>query len=108
MKLIGLGVLIFLMAAGCITTQPRKDFTRDKKLRESYVAEHQKLPEDIKQAILQGEIIPGMEKKTVKDLLDEPLEKYESETGMMEIWYYQKLYIGFDEKGKVVKSKKYE
>ena len=49
-----------------------------------------------------------MEKKTVKDLLDEPLEKYESETGMMEIWYYQKLYIGFDEKGKVVKSKKYE
>jgi len=107
MKLIGLAVLILILTAGCITTQQRKDFTSDKKLRESYVEEHQELPEDIRYAILQGEIIPGMEKKTIKDLLDEPLEKHESETGMLEIWYYQKLYIGFDKKGKVVKFEEY-
>ena len=107
MKLTGFGVLILILAAGCATMQPGKDFTRDKELRESYVQEHQELQEDIKQAILQGEIIPGMEKKTIKDLLYEPLEKYESETDMMEVWYYEKFYIGFDEKGKVVKSEEY-
>ena len=107
MKLTGLGVLILILAAGCATMQPRKDFTGDKELRESYVQEHQELQEDIKQSILQGEIIPGMEKKTIKDLLDEPLEKYESETGIMEVWYYEKFYIGFDKKGKVVKFGEY-
>ena len=70
----------------------------------SYVDNNPKLPEDVKAAILEGKIIPGMAQKVIKDIYGEPEVKYVSQTWIMEVWFYAESYVGFNGKGKVVKS----
>lgn len=54
------------------------------------------------------EIKIGMDKKEVEEICGKDYKIYKSETGMMEIWFYDNFYVGFDKKGKVIKFDVYE
>jgi len=96
--------LTVLLGAGCAAFGPEKTFFNDEQFRKAYYEQHRaELSEDQQRAVLQAEIIPGMEMKTVQDLLGAPNEKYRSPTGLMEVWRYPKWYVGFGDDGKVVR-----
>jgi len=96
-------IILFVLFTGCTSFYHNRDFTTDKRFREWYIKEHPNLPEDIKCGIAEGKIVPGMDKKTVSELLGLPKKTYIYENGLMEIWYYEKYYVGFDKTEKVVK-----
>ncbi|MCM8804656.1 MAG: hypothetical protein NC833_05340 [Candidatus Omnitrophica bacterium] len=75
----------------------------DKKYRENYVKSHPQLKEEWRKNIIEGKIPNGMDKKEVEDILGKNYQTYKSDTELMEIWFYENYYVGFDKYGKVVK-----
>ncbi|MCM8818122.1 MAG: hypothetical protein NC915_01390 [Candidatus Omnitrophica bacterium] len=61
-----------------------------------------------KEKIDKKEIKIGMDKKEVEEILGKNYRIYKSETKMMEIWFYDEFYVGFDKNGKVIKFDMYE
>jgi hypothetical protein len=61
------------------------------------------LNDELKESILKGEIPVGLDKKEIENILGKDYQIYESDTGMMEIWFYENYYVGFDKNGKVIK-----
>ncbi|MCM8807738.1 MAG: hypothetical protein NC926_07345 [Candidatus Omnitrophica bacterium] len=50
----------------------------------------------------------GMEKEEIEKICGKNYKIYKSETEMMEIWFYNNFYVGFDKEGKVIKFDFYE
>lgn len=50
----------------------------------------------------------GMVKEEVEEICGKKYKIYKSETEMMEVWFYENFYVGFDKDGKVVKFGLYE
>ncbi|MGB9678255.1 MAG: hypothetical protein ACPLZ9_06525 [Candidatus Ratteibacteria bacterium] len=92
--------LIFL--SGC-TLQKREKTFLDYSYREEYIKNTTDLKEEWKQSIIKGEIPPGMNKDEVEKILGKNHQTYKSKTNLMEVWIYDKYYVGFDKNGKVVK-----
>jgi len=93
-----------LLFAGALFSDRKKGKTfLDISFRENYVKNHPELKEEWRVSILKGEIPVGMEKEEVEKILGSNYEKYNSKTGLMEVWIYEKYYVGFDKNGKVVK-----
>lgn len=113
MKKIVLFIVSFILLSGCATIKEKKEKEKikgtflDEDFRKSYIENNPQLKEEWKEIILKGEIPKGMDKEEVEKLLGKPYEIYKSETGMMEIWFYELWYVGFDKDGKVIKFKKY-
>lgn len=95
--------LVFLLLSGCVSGPVSERFWKDKKFRDTYAVEHQELSEDIRRAVLMGEIVPGMDRRTIEDLLGQPRSTFVSKTGMMQVWCYENFYVGFDKEDRVVK-----
>jgi len=91
-----------ILFAGTIFPDKKKTFL-DISFRKDYVKNHTELKEEWKEFILKGEIPLGMEKEEVEKILGKNYEKYTSKTGLMEVWIYEKYYVGFDKNGKVIK-----
>jgi hypothetical protein len=74
-------------------------------IRSAYVSNHPALSPEIKQAVVEGRIIPGMDTATIEDLFGPPEKTYISESGLMQVWFYDnsKFAFGFDNKGKLIK-----
>ena len=100
-------ILTFPFLAGCCVKYSFKKYPiDDKEFVKNYIKK-EKLPEDVKKAILHGKIFAGFEKKLIRDLFGEPESKYISETELMEVWFYKDFYFGFDKDGKLVKYGEY-
>ena len=94
-----------ILFAGCIcegNKKKEKTFL-DISFRENYVKNHPEIEEEWKMSILKGEIPIGMEKEEVEKILGKNYQIYKSKTGLMEVWTYEKYYVGFDKNGKVIK-----
>ncbi|HOL67657.1 MAG TPA: hypothetical protein PKX93_09400 [bacterium] len=94
-----------LLLAGCATTGKvavKNDFFLDEGFRENYLKQRPELPETIKQAVREARIVPGMSTAMVEELLGPPAKKYLSETDWMEVWFYPRLSVGFNNKREVV------
>jgi len=108
MKKFLLIVCVFLLS-GCITTRSRKEKEKIEKSflnplwREEIVKNVADLSEKEKKAILDGKILVGMEKEKVEKVLSLPYGKYVPDSKMMEVWFYDDFFVGFDKDGKVVK-----
>lgn len=94
--------LILFLFSGCSFFRTKGTFL-DKKYRENYVKNRPELNEEWKKSIIEGEMPKGMDKKEVEDILGKNYHVYKSDTEMMEIWFYEDYYVGFDKNGKVVK-----
>ncbi|HOK56440.1 MAG TPA: hypothetical protein PKV21_02410 [bacterium] len=92
--------LIFL--TGCVFQKKEKTFL-DAVYREEYIKNNPDLKEEWKQSIIKGEIPPGMEKGEVEKILGKNHQTFISKTNLMEVWIYDKYYVGFDRNGKVIK-----
>jgi len=103
------GAFLCVLSAGCAPGRWRME--KEKVLRAqvlaAYAADHPDLPEEQRRAILEDRIIPGMDRTTVTDLRGEPKQRYRDRTGMMEVWFYETGYVGFDKEGRVVTSGEY-
>jgi len=111
MKKFYIFVLSFLLFSGCATIKGKKG-TRESeksflnpKWREEIVKNNSDLTDEEKKAIINGKIPVGMEKKKVEKILGTPYGKYLPENKMMEVWFYDDFFVGFDKDGKVVKFK---
>jgi|GEM_PF-1407023 len=95
---------VLVLLAGCATEKfsAKNDFFLDQNFRQEYLKQKPELPEAVKQAIAKAEIIPGMPATVVSELLGLPPKRYISETEMMEVWFYPRLSIGFNNKGQVI------
>ncbi|MCX7705433.1 MAG: hypothetical protein N2115_04150 [bacterium] len=101
-KIITMIACIFILC-GCAHYSAYENFQRDKKLRLDFAKKHPELSPEIRQAIVEGKILPGMEQSLIRMLFGEPDETYLSETGMFEMWYYEGFAFGFDKEGILVK-----
>lgn len=108
MKKFLLIVCVFLLS-GCITTRSRKEKEKIEKSflnpewRQEIVKNNPDLTEKEKETILKGKIPSGIEKEKVKKILGSPYGKYVPDSKMMEVWFYDDFFVGFDKDGKVVK-----
>ncbi len=100
-------ISFLILISGCSYFKIRGTFL-DKNYREEYIKRNPQLQEEWKEIILKGEIPIGMEKEEVEKILGKEYQIYESETGMMEIWFFENYYVGFDKNGKVIKFKIFE
>lgn len=110
MKRLFLFIGVFILLTGCINFKEKEKIKNpflDENFRKNYVESNNQLKEEWKEIILKGEIPVGMEKDQVEKLLGKPYQIYISDTGMIEIWFYEDWYVGFDKDGKVIKFKKY-
>ncbi len=102
-------VLSFLLFSGCATIKKKKEKKEIEKSflnplwRKEIVKNVPDLSEKEKKAILDGKILVGMEKEKVEKVLGLPYGKYISDSKMMEVWFYDDFFVGFDKDGKVVK-----
>ncbi len=102
-------VLSFLLFSGCATIKKKKEKKEIEKSflnplwREEIVKNVPDLSEKEKKVILDGKILVGMEKEKVEKVLGLPYGKYISDSKMMEVWFYDDFFVGFDKDGKVVK-----
>ena len=102
-------VLSFLLFSGCATIKKKKEKKEIEKSflnplwREEIVKNNSELTDEEKKEVLDGKIPVGMEKKKVEKILGTPYGKYVSESKMMEVWFYDDFFVGFDKDGKVVK-----
>jgi len=99
---------VFLLS-GCITTRSREKKAKIEKSflnpewRQEIVKNNPDLTEKEKETILKGKIPSGIEKEKVEKILGSPYGKYVSDSKMMEVWFYDDFFVGFDKDGKVVK-----
>jgi len=99
---------VFLLS-GCITTGSREKKAKIEKSflnpewRQEIVKNNPDLTEKEKETILKGKIPSGIEKEKVEKILGSPYGKYVSDSKMMEVWFYDDFFVGFDKDGKVVK-----
>ena len=100
-----LAIALFLFCAGCSTVSNTglNKFYRDDDARKDFALKHTELSPEIRQAIVEGKIIPGMSKDTIRELFGEPGKKFISESGMYEVWFYGDYAFGFDSKGVLLK-----
>lgn len=102
-----LSILIFL--TGCSTTTKKIKIEKNKQSflcpewRQEIVKNIPDLDEKEKAEILEGKIPAGMSKEKVEKILGTPYGKYQSDSKMMEVWFYDEVFVGFDKDGKVVK-----
>jgi len=98
-------VILVALTAGCsvIHQSAYEKFLKDRDARVAFSLAHEELSLEIRQAIADGVIIPGMEKRTIFQLFGEPDGKYVSETDMMEVWFYEDISFGFDKNGVLLK-----
>lgn len=94
---------IVLLICGCAHYSAYDSFQRNKKLRLDFAKSHSELSPEIRQAIVEGKILPGMDQNLIRMLFGEPEETYLSETGMFEMWYYENFAFGFDSEGILVR-----
>ncbi len=92
-----------LLLSGCAHYSAYDNFQRNKKLRLDFAKSHSELSPEVRQAIVEGKILPGMDQNVIRMLFGEPDETYLSETGMFEMWYYENFAFGFDSEGLLVK-----
>ncbi len=92
-----------LLLCGCVHYSAYDNFLRDTKLRRDFALKHDELSPEVRQAIVEGKILPGMDQNLIRMLFGEPDETYLSESGMLEMWYYENFAFGFDKNGNVVK-----
>lgn len=108
-KLFLLTGFLFLLAGCATTTQNKKKKGEIEKnflnpeWRQEIVKNVSDLIEKEKEAILEGKIPVGMDKEKVEKILGSPYGKYKSDSKMMEVWFYDDFFAGFDKNGKVVK-----
>ena len=95
-------IFLFILTSGCSYFKIKGTFL-DKNYREEYVKKNPQLNDELKESILKGEIPVGLDKKEVENILGKDYQIYESDTGMMEIWFYENYYVSFDKNGKVIK-----
>lgn len=100
-------ITFLLLFSGCSFLKYRGTFL-DENFRKEYVEKNKDLNDDWKEEILKGKIPVGMDKGKVEEILGKDYQIYKSDTGMMEIWFYENYSVGFDENGKVVKFKMFE
>ncbi|MCM8764883.1 MAG: hypothetical protein NC907_03200 [Candidatus Omnitrophica bacterium] len=93
----------FLILCGCAPYSAYENFQKDKKLRLDFAKKHSELAPEVRQTIVEGKILPGMDQNLIRMLFGDPEETYLSETGMFEMWYYENFAFGFDAEGFVVK-----
>ncbi|HOC02376.1 MAG TPA: hypothetical protein P5065_00695 [Candidatus Ratteibacteria bacterium] len=103
MRKITLYILTTLLLCGCAHYSAYDNFLRNTELRKEFASKHDELSPEIKQAIIDGKIVPGMDQSLIRTLFGDPDETYLSETGMFEMWYYENFAFGFDKNGKVIK-----
>ncbi|MCM8822510.1 MAG: hypothetical protein NC831_06840 [Candidatus Omnitrophica bacterium] len=101
-KVMGM-VATFLILCGCAHYSAYENFQNDKKLRLEFAKKHSELSPEVRQAIVEGKILPGMDQNLIRMLFGDPDETYLSETGMFEMWYYENFAFGFDSEGFVIK-----
>ncbi|MCM8758642.1 MAG: hypothetical protein NC906_02575 [Candidatus Omnitrophica bacterium] len=101
-KIIILSIIVLILC-GCVHYSAYDNFLRDKKLRLDFAKTHSELTPEVRQAIVEGKILPGMDQNLIRMLFGDPDETYLSETGMFEMWYYENFAFGFDSQGIVVK-----
>ncbi len=58
---------------------------------------------EIKAKLLQGEDPTWINREKAKELFGQPYGIYLSDTDIMEVWYYNDFYIGFDKGGRAIK-----
>jgi len=92
-----------VLAAGCATLTPLQKFEQDVKYRQAFVAGKPDLPVEVKDAILKGSFARGTDKSVIRDLFGEPGNRFVSESGMAELWFYEGSAFGFDKNGKLLK-----
>ena len=108
MKKFLLIVCVFLLS-GCVTTRSRMERAKIEKSflnpewRQEIVENNPDLTEKEKETILKGKIPSGIEKEKVEKILGSPYGKYVPDNKMMEVWFYDDFFVGFDKDGKVVK-----
>lgn len=103
MRKIPIYLFTSLVLGGCVHYSAYDNFLRDTKLRRDFALKHEELSPEVRQAIVEGKILPGMNQSLIKMLFGEPDETYLSETGMFEMWYYENFAFGFDKDGNIVK-----
>jgi len=74
---------------------------------QAFVKSHLSLPDEALLLVLEGEVVPGMTREETRSLYGEPNSVYVSPTGMMEVWFYENHYVGFDKAGRVVRFGRY-
>lgn len=60
--------------------------------------------DDIKAMLFKGESPDWFNGELARDLFGEPYVKYASDTEIMDIWFYEDFYLGFNGQGRVVKA----
>jgi len=99
-------ILSILLFSGCATIKGKKEIEKsflNPLWREEIVKNVSDLSEKEKKAILDGKILVEMEKGKVEKVLGLPYGKYVPDSKMMEVWFYDDFFVGFDKNGKVVK-----
>ncbi len=94
---------ILMVMCGCVHYSAYENFLRDKKTRLDFALKHPELSPEVRQAIVEGKILPGMDQQLILMLFGEPDETFLSETGMLEMWYYENFAFGFDKDGILIK-----
>ncbi len=94
---------VLILFCGCIHYSAYESFQREKKMRLDFAKKHSELSPEVRQAIVEGKILPGMDQNLIRMLFGEPEETYLSESGMFEMWYYEDFAFGFDGEGILVK-----
>ena len=96
------GILLLLaFASGCAST-PDSKFLESERYRRKYVERHADLPAPVRESLLRGKISPEMNRDQVLDLFGPPMARYASESGMMEVFVWNRVFIGFDKNGKII------
>ena len=102
-----------VLLAGCAATGSRQAARAPKEPVDAvgryraFVSAHLDLPDEQLIRILEGEIPVGMSKEDTRSFYGEALSFYSSPTGMMEVWFYEDHYVGFDKTDKVMKFGRY-
>jgi len=111
MKKVYIVSLSFLLFLGCATIKGKKDKKEIEKSflnplwREEIVKNNSELTDEGKKAVIDGKIPVGMRKEKVEKVLGTPYGKYIPENKMMEVWFYDDFFVGFNKDGNVVKFK---
>ncbi len=87
---------------GCAHYSTNNNFFEDLEFRMDFAMEHDEFPPDVRQAIVEGKILPGMNQDLIRTIFGDPEETYMSETEMFEMWYYENFTFGFDKNGNLV------
>ncbi|HOV21599.1 MAG TPA: hypothetical protein PLW95_02830 [bacterium] len=100
--------LMFIFLSGCsIIKENCPTKKKEKKLfnpegKAEIIKNTSDLTEEGKSAELEKKITYGMDDKQVEKILGNPYGKYISESEMMEVWFYNDFYVGFDKNRKVI------